>query len=122
MRHLQKIRHMALTNTVVQPESPVLNPNEMEEHATEAAKLLRALANEHRLMILCSLEGQELSVNELNSRIGLSQSALSQHLAVLRKDNMVQTRRRSQTILYSLAQTHSTRIIEVLQQMYCPMP
>ncbi|MGV6852735.1 MAG: ArsR/SmtB family transcription factor [bacterium] len=101
------------------PNKPVIQLDEMESHATEAAKLLRALANENRLMILCALVGKEMSVSDLNTRVNLSQSALSQHLAVLRKDHIVKTRRQSQTILYSLAQEQTTRIIEVLQELYC---
>ncbi len=104
------------------PDFPLIDVDEMEEHASEAARLLRALANENRLMILCTLEGREMSVSELNKRIGLSQSALSQHLALLRKDKMVQTRRKSQTILYSLSQTQSSEVIKVLQQLYCAHP
>lgn len=107
---------------IEQLEKTVINMEEMEAHATEAATLLRILANEHRLMILCTLESQELSVTDLNQHIGLSQSALSQHLALLRKENIVKTRRQSQTILYSLAQDHTTRIIQVLQELYCNRP
>lgn len=94
--------------------------DEIQSHAAEAAKLLRALSNESRLMILCALVGKEMCVSELNQKVGLSQSALSQHLAMLRRDNIVKTQRQSQTILYSLAQEHTTRIIEVLQDIYCP--
>ena len=95
------------------------NLEEMKEHASEAADLLKALANETRLMILCSLAGQEMSVGELNQKVPLSQSALSQHLAVLRRDKLVQTRRKSQTIFYSLADTRSSKIIDVLRQLFC---
>jgi len=95
------------------------NLEEMKEHASEAADLLKALANETRLMILCSLAGQEMSVGELNQKVRLSQSALSQHLAILRRDKLVQTRRKSQTIFYSLADTRSSKIIDVLRQLFC---
>jgi DNA-binding transcriptional ArsR family regulator len=95
------------------------NLEDMKEHAGEAASLLKALANETRLMILCSLADQEMSVGELNRKVRLSQSALSQHLAVLRRDKLVQTRRKSQTIYYSLADTRSSKIIDVLRQLYC---
>ncbi len=107
------------TEIAVDPNNPVIQIEEMASHASEAAKLLRALANENRLMILCALVGKEMSVSDLNTRVTLSQSALSQHLAVLRKDNIVKTRRQSQTILYSLAQEQTTRIIQVLQELYC---
>ena len=76
---------------------------EMKAHAGEATRLLKALANESRLMILCNLSEGEMTVGQLNEFIPLSQSALSQHLALLRRDNLVQTRRQAQTIYYSLA-------------------
>ena len=64
----------------------------------QATALLKALANDNRLRILCLLDGSELSVTELNQRLALSQSALSQHLAILRREGLVSTRRASQTI------------------------
>lgn len=94
-------------------------PNAMSDHAEAASKLMKALANEKRLMILCSLVEGELSVGALNQRIDLSQSALSQHLAKLRDDGMVSTRRESQTIYYSLASNRILQIIELLHEMYC---
>ncbi len=93
---------------------------EMGEHAADAANLMRALGNESRLMILCSLAEGEHSVGELNERIPLSQSALSQQLARLRRDGLVETRRESQTIYYSLCDGPADRIIHVLQDIYCP--
>ena len=93
---------------------------ELKENASQAARLLKTLASESRLMILCALEEREHSVTELHRQIGLSQSALSQHLATLRKQGMVKTRRESQVIYYSLAQHDTTRIIAVLSDLYCP--
>lgn len=92
----------------------------MKANASQAAKLMKALGNESRLLILCYLDGKELSVSELNSCLDLSQSALSQHLAVLRKDGLVKTRRESQTIYYSLEGDTAKRIIHTLHEMYCP--
>jgi DNA-binding transcriptional ArsR family regulator len=92
---------------------------EMKGHAQDAAKLLKALANESRLMILCSLVQSELNVSELNDRVILSQSALSQHLAWLRREKLVQTRRDAQTIYYSLQGSKAKEVIEVLQSIYC---
>lgn len=92
---------------------------EMKVHAQDAAQLLKALANESRLMILCSLVQTELNVSELNDRVDLSQSALSQHLAWLRRENLVQTRRDAQTIYYSLQGTKAKEVIQVLQGIYC---
>jgi len=95
---------------------------EMQMHAQEAANLLKALANENRLMILCSLMGGELSVGELNSKVPLSQSALSQHLGSLREAGVVTTRKESQTVYYRLQGDEATRVIGVLQSIYCPTP
>lgn len=96
-----------------------LNPDRMRAHAGDAAELMRALANENRLMILCLLAEGELSVGELNRRVDLSQSALSQHLAVLREDGLVTTRRERQSIRYSLAGDRARRLIGLLHEMYC---
>jgi len=93
---------------------------DLKEHATQAARMLKTLSSESRLMILCALEEREYSVTELHQQIGLSQSALSQHLATLRREGMVKTRRESQVIFYSLAQTNTTRIIAVLSDLFCP--
>jgi DNA-binding transcriptional ArsR family regulator len=91
----------------------------MREHAADAARLLKALGNENRLMLLCLLVEGERSVGELNARLALSQSALSQHLAVLREDGLVQTRREAQTIYYSLIEGPAQRIIDTLHGIYC---
>ena len=91
----------------------------MASHADEAARLLRALANPHRLLVLCVLSEGELAVGELNARVELSQSALSQHLAVLREDGLVATRREGQTILYRLNPGPAPAIIRTLHDLYC---
>ena len=91
----------------------------MSAYAADAASLLRALGNESRLMILCTLIDQELSVGELNEVIPLSQSALSQHLARLRRDGLVSTRRESQTIFYSICPGPADRVIHLLHELYC---
>lgn len=91
----------------------------MAEHADDAAGLLKALANPHRLQILCVLGAGELSVSELNDFVHLSQSALSQHLAKLRSDGLVDTRRESQTIFYALRRGPAHEIIEVLHRHFC---
>jgi len=88
-------------------------------HAEKAAALLKALGNQQRLMILCNLLDGPLAVGELNARIGLSQSALSQHLAVLRDANVVATEREAQTIYYSLPKGLVTKIIGVLYREFC---
>ena len=71
--------------------------------ASRASRLLKAMGNERRLVILCHLSEREHSVTELCQLVGLSQSALSQHLAKLRRDNLVKTRRAAQTVFYSVA-------------------
>jgi DNA-binding transcriptional ArsR family regulator len=97
-----------------------LAPELMEAHAADAAQLLKALGNEQRLHILCNLLDGPLSVGELNQRLDLSQSALSQHLALLREMELVDTRREAQTIYYSLPDGPVVRIIALLQDIYCP--
>jgi len=92
---------------------------QMGEHAANAAGLMKALGNESRLMILCMLADGERSVGELNASIPLSQSALSQQLARLRRQELVTTRRESQTIYYSLAEGPADRIIRQLHDIYC---
>lgn len=91
-----------------------------EESAGRAAALLRLLSNEKRLMVLCQLADGEMSVGEIQARIGLSQSALSQHLALLRDEGVVATRRESQTIYYRVADHAAMRIIETLAELFCP--
>ena len=91
-----------------------------EESAGRAATLLRLLGNERRLMVLCQLADGELSVSEIQSRVGLSQSALSQHLALLREEGVVATRRESQTIYYRIVDHAAMRVIETLAELFCP--
>ena len=90
-----------------------------EESAAAAARLLRALANERRLMILCQLSGGERSVGELLPLIGLSQSALSQHLSVLRSDGLVATRRDGLSIFYRIADPAAAQVMATLAAIYC---
>ncbi|WP_419483012.1 ArsR/SmtB family transcription factor [Dokdonella sp.] len=91
----------------------------MRRHADEAAALLKALANGQRLRILCILVEGERSVGELNEHLELSQSALSQHLARLREEGLVTTRREAQTIFYSLAEGPAGHLIAALHEIYC---
>lgn len=92
---------------------------DMEAHAEDASKLLRSIANPHRLMLLCFLMGGEQSVSALNQNIPLSQSALSQHLAVLREEELVTTRRENQTIFYTLSHHPILKILDTLHSIYC---
>jgi ArsR family transcriptional regulator len=91
-----------------------------EASASQAAGLLKALSNERRLMILCQLGDGELAVGQIQSRVGLSQSALSQHLAVLRERGVVATRRDGQTIYYRVADPAAVRVVATLAEVYCP--
>ncbi|KJS44360.1 MAG: ArsR family transcriptional regulator [Rhodospirillaceae bacterium BRH_c57] len=92
---------------------------QLQENARRASALLKAMSNEHRLLILCQLSRGEKSVGELERLIGLSQSALSQHLARLRRDSLVQTRRSAQTIFYSLKGEEASTVINTLYGLYC---
>ncbi|MDA1100193.1 MAG: metalloregulator ArsR/SmtB family transcription factor [Proteobacteria bacterium] len=87
-----------------------MNKDAIQAHATDASRILKAMANERRLMILCYLNEGEHSVGELEKLLGISQSALSQHLARLRNDGLVRSRRQAQNIYYSLC-GESARII-----------
>ena len=92
---------------------------ELERNARKASTLLKAMANERRLLILCHLAQGEKSVGELERLVGLSQSALSQHLARLRRDKLVRTRRAAQTIYYTLAGREAGAVMETLYNLYC---
>jgi DNA-binding transcriptional ArsR family regulator len=94
---------------------------EFEGKAAEAAKALKLLANEHRLLILCQLVAvREQSVGALADTIGLSQSALSQHLARMREDGVVTTRKDGQTVFYRIQDPDIARILKLLKEIYCP--
>ncbi len=97
-----------------------MNLEELAEHADEAVQLLKALSNRNRLMVLCILCEGEMSVGELLDRVPLSQSALSQHLAVLRRNKLVSTRRKAQTVYYMLQDENAARVVTLLHEMYCP--
>jgi len=92
---------------------------QLEANAANAAALLKALSNESRLLILCNLVSGEKCVGDLNNRIPLSQSALSQHLARLRKDELVSIRKEAQTVFYRISSPEAEMIIEVLYNVYC---
>ncbi|USD65748.1 metalloregulator ArsR/SmtB family transcription factor [Vibrio sp. SCSIO 43136] len=96
-----------------------MNLQDMEQNSAQAVILLKAMANERRLQILCMLHDNELSVGELCARLELSQSALSQHLAWLRKDELVSTRKEAQTVYYSLKSHEVQQMIKLLHELYC---
>lgn len=96
------------------------NASRFEASAAAAAQLLRSIGNERRLMILCQLTGGERSVGELMPCIGISQSALSQHLAVLRKDRLVATRREGLSIRYRISDRAVAQVMATLATIFCP--
>ena len=94
---------------------------DLERKASEAAQLLKLLANENRLLILCRLVlARELSVDDLADVVGISQSALSQHLAKMRAEGLLATRRDAQTIYYRIADPNAERLLALLKSIYCP--
>ena len=98
----------------------VFNSQEIEKAATAMANVLRAVANERRLLILCKLvELGEATVNSLAESIGLSQSALSQHLAKMREEGLVAYRRESQTLWYRIADHRIQNLLATLHELYC---
>jgi DNA-binding transcriptional ArsR family regulator len=91
----------------------------MEAAADQASELLKALSNRHRLLIVCQLIDGERSVGDLAGFLGLRDSTVSQHLALLRKDGLVSARRDAQTIYYSIASEPARAILTALFRVYC---
>ena len=98
----------------------VMDLETVKKNVKDASKLLKVLSNERRLMIVCALHKGEESVGALEELSDLSQSALSQHLARLRRDGIVKTRREAQTIYYSLNNEKAEAVLECLHRLYCP--
>ena len=96
-----------------------LSPDRLQEKAGEAEAFLRSLASRHRLMILCSLLEGEMSVGELGARLGLTQSNLSRHLATLRDEGLLGTRRERTTIFYRITSERVLPILTELYRMFC---
>lgn len=95
--------------------------SEFAENAERAVQTLKALANQCRLLVLCYLiDAGELSVGELVNKVGISQSALSQHLAKLREDGLVTTRKESQTVYYRVCDPKAGQLIALLRDLFCP--
>jgi DNA-binding transcriptional ArsR family regulator len=93
----------------------------LQAKAAEAARLMRLLANENRLLLLCHLAAvEEMGAGALAEALGLSPSAASQHLALLREDGLVATRREAQAIFYRIADPKVARLLGVLRELYCP--
>ncbi|SEA98232.1 ArsR/SmtB family transcription factor [Alkalimonas amylolytica] len=96
-----------------------MNLQEMRKNSAKAAKLLKAISNERRMLILCYLLEGEMSVGEMNDRLELSQSALSQHLALLRRNQLVKTRKEAQTVFYRIESDEVKAVMKVLHDLYC---
>jgi len=92
---------------------------QLQASAAQAEGLMKAMASRPRLMILCELVGGERTVTELQQAVGLAMSAVSQHLAKLREAEIVETRRESQTIYYSLSSKPARRLLSTLYEIYC---
>lgn len=101
------------------PNDPPMDPAELEARAADAEAFLRSLASRHRLMILCSLLEGEVPVGELVRRLGLSQSNLSQHLAKLREEGLVATRRDGTVIFYRIGSDRVRPILTELYRLFC---
>ena len=91
----------------------------MQENATRASELMKLLSHPHRLMILCELNQGEQSVGDLAQKIGINQSPLSQHLARMRHEGVVESRREAQTVYYTLAGEEISAVIGLLYSLYC---
>jgi DNA-binding transcriptional ArsR family regulator len=96
-----------------------MDMEQLAPKAAEAESFLKAMASRHRLMILCELNEGELSVSALQEALGLGQSSLSQHLARLRADGLVETRRVSQTIYYRIDNPKVSRMMQALVESFC---
>lgn len=96
-----------------------LKLRQLQAKAGEAGRVLRLLANERRLLILCELAGGERPAGALAAKAGLSQSALSQHLAKMRDEKLVTTRREAQTVFYRIADRRVARLLTTLKDVFC---
>lgn len=102
------------------PRPQALDPEALERKAADVARMLRALGNERRLMILCKLvEWGEANVSGLAEAVGLSQPALSQHLAKMRNEGLVTFRRDSQTLWYRIADPRIEQLFAALHKLFC---
>lgn len=109
---------MTDTEKIVAPED-FTQLTELHDMASNACELLKAMANQWRLMILCQLAEGEKTVSELQRLLGLSQSALSQHLAILRRERIVMSKKRAQSVTYSLTGDAATKVMQTLHEVFC---
>jgi DNA-binding transcriptional ArsR family regulator len=112
------MKRTALRATAVSPQIAG-RMGDLRRSARRAAPLLKAMSNPARLVILCRLAEGECSVGELEEEVGLSQSGISQHLAILRREHVVTTRRDKQTVHYSLASAEVVALMATLHKVFC---
>jgi DNA-binding transcriptional ArsR family regulator len=103
-------------------EETAIDPQRMAVAADRASELMKTLGHKDRLMVLCHLISGEKSVGELARLLDIPQSPLSQHLARMRKESLVTTRRDAQTIFYSIASEEASRIVGLMHELYCSGP
>ncbi len=113
---------MTIDHPLSRSPEPPLDPAALEASAAEAEAFLRSLASRHRLMILCRLVDGETSVGEMLQTLGLNQSNLSRHLALLREEGLVATRREGTVIHYRIASDRVRPFLAELQRLFCPPP
>jgi DNA-binding transcriptional ArsR family regulator len=104
---------------IAPPGTDGINLSAMRQAACAASELLKNLANDHRLIVLCMLAEREMSVSEISEHVDLGQSPLSQHLARLRADGLVKTRKVAQHVYYSLDSEEAKAVIQTLYRLYC---
>lgn len=115
------IKHSyAATSTSMNTTHLVIHPELLRSNATQAVSVLKILANEDRLMLLCQLSQGEHCVSELEEELGIAQPTLSQQLGVLRNQGVVNTRRQGKNIYYSVADARTLEILVLLHRLYCP--
>ena len=102
--------------------TPNLNVEQMHRAAGEATAMLRVLANEDRLLLLCQLTQGETCVGELEASLGIRQPTLSQQLAILRSEEIVSTRREGKNIFYQISDEQAAALLSTLYGLYCPVP
>ena len=100
-------------------EETQIDPRQMAKAAQKASDLMKTLGHKDRLMVLCHLISGEKSVGELAGLLNIPQSPLSQHLARMRKESLVSTRRDAQTIYYSIASGEASRFVDLMHELYC---
>ncbi|WP_020413247.1 ArsR/SmtB family transcription factor [Microbulbifer variabilis] len=101
------------------PDPNNLDFDKMRESAGQAASMLRSLANQDRLILLCQLSQEELNVGELEERLGIRQPSLSQQLGILRREGLVATRREGKHVYYRVADQRVLTLLQTLYQLYC---